>query len=143
MPALVAKSVQLLGIAKIQLGLFAHPFAQARFQRAVMGWIKWTERQGIFAALMCHHQHGRPVGLHRHDCRGEADGNSFLFFPVHKPTSGKTVVTPSITSTGGPIASSAASISPPRPRASSAWLTSSRLGWAWGARRRMARAISI
>src|SRR6185312_14261883 len=141
MPALITKGVELFGITQLELGLFAHPLAQARFQGAMLFGIEGAERQRIQRSLVRHHQHAGPLAFHRQDGGGQADRNA-LFRRAHRFTSGKGVMTPSSTSKGGPIAFTAASMAPPRPSASSAWLTRSRLGWACGARRRIAWAIS-
>ncbi len=52
MPPLVAEGVELFGVTQIEAGLFADPFAQARFQCAVMGGIEGAEGQGVIAVLM-------------------------------------------------------------------------------------------
>src|SRR5471030_2763302 len=126
MPALVAEGIKLLSVAQIESGLFAHPFAQALFQSAVSRRIEGTEGQGVFLPVMRHHQHRRPLAFDRQDGRRQTDGDNVL----HSPTSGKAVVTPSSTISGGPMVFSAAIMRPPRPSAASAWETISRLGWA-------------
>ena len=139
MPAAVAEGVKLLGIAKIETGLFAHPFAQARFQGALDGRDR-TDR----TATRLRRRHApppAPTGCSRSTETIAADRpmliRSRALTYCHRPTSGKAVVTPSATISGGPIALSAAIMRPPRPSASSAWRTRSGWDWAWGARRRM------
>src|SRR6202034_4411148 len=102
------------------LCLFADPFAQARFQRALGGRIEGAERQAAFRAIVRHHQHRRLLLFDRDDRGRKADADGLL----HSWTRGSAVVTPSATIKGGPIAASASIMRPPRPSASSAWPTS-------------------
>src|ERR1700759_3470831 len=135
MPPAIAERIKLLGIAEIEMGLLTHPFAQALLQRALRAGIEGTEGQGILAAIMGDHQSARFLAFHRNDGRGKADADRAA---AHRPASGKAVVTPSVTLHGSPITLRAATMRPPRPNASSAWRTSSVLGLACGARRRIA-----
>src|SRR6185437_9176224 len=139
MPPAIAEGIELFGIAEVEAGLLSHPFAQALFQGALGFRIEGTERQCVLAVVMGHHQGARIFLLDRDDRGRQADADGGL---GHSPTNGKVVATPSTAMLDGPIAASAVTMRPPRPNASSAWRTRSALGWAWGARRRIAKAIS-
>ena len=59
-------------------GLLAHPFAQARFQRAMLRRIEGPKGRASCDALMRHHQHRGLLAFHRHDGGRQADGDCFL-----------------------------------------------------------------
>src|SRR5215472_5136995 len=105
MPSAIAECVKLFGIAKIEPGLLAHPFAQTLLQSALRFGIKRSERQRIFAVLLRHNQGAGILFFDRNNRRRKADAYGGL---AHKPARGKAVAVPSNFNTGGPIACSAA-----------------------------------
>src|SRR6202789_4740286 len=131
MPAAIAESVKLLGIAQVEISLLAHPAAQTAFQGAVAERIEWAKGQGVAVPGVMDHQHARGFLGDRHDRRRQADAHDVLGRRgTHNSPgdSGNSTHSPSSTMTPRPIISAAATMRPSRRSALSARRTISGLG---------------
>ena len=75
MPATITECVKLFAIPQVEACLFAHPFAQTRFQGALGHGIEGTKGQGVRGAVMRHHQHQWPLLFDRYNRRRKADAD--------------------------------------------------------------------